>query len=265
MTRYLGPHPADLIAQVRSRAPGRFALAEDVAQFCGELLERIEPNTDDGQQVLSAVLFARTLTTFEAVLLVVERGMHTEGMVLRRAMLEALFVLGAIWQQPLLVSTYVQNDQHRRRDVYVNLRKTSSDYRKTAGAWISDEELDRNIRELAQATKGIRYLSVEQFSQAAKLHDLYLTDYSLLSEAAHHVARDLERHVVVGVDDKIQSFIWGPGAESPFKLLFPATDQMLMAAHVVARIFQLDIEQHFSAFSAESRRLSSDEESHDYP
>lgn len=179
MSRYLGPDPAGMIARVRFRTPGWFGLAEEVAQFCGDLLPRIKANTSDGQQVLSAVLFRRTLSTFEAVVLTAERGMHTEGMVLRRSMLEGLFVLGAIWQQPDLVRTYVQNDQHRRRDIYTNLRKTSPESRRNVSAWITDEELDKQIAELTQATKGVRYLSVEQFSQCAKLHDLYLTDYIL--------------------------------------------------------------------------------------
>lgn len=104
--------------------------------------------------------------------------MHTEGLILRRAMLEALFVLGAIWQQPELVRTYVQNDQHRRRDIYKNLKKTSPDSRRGVSAWITDEELDKTIAELSQATKGLTYLSVEQFAQAAKLHDVFLTDYA---------------------------------------------------------------------------------------
>ena len=186
--------------------------------------------------------------------------MHTEGLVLRRAMLEALFVLGAIWQQPNLVRTYVQNDQHRRRDIYKNLRKTSPESRRQASAWITDEELDKTIGDLTQATKGLNYLSVEQFAQAAKLHDIYLTDYCLLSEAAHHVARDLERQVTVGQNDEIESIIWGPERETPFKLIFPAIDKILMATHVISQIFGLDVKEKFEFFSRRSRQQSEEDE-----
>lgn len=117
MSRYLGRDPVSMIASIRSRAPDWFALAESVAKFCGELLPQVSANTGDGLQILSAVLFRRALSMFEAVVLAAERGMYTEGLVLRRSMLEGLFVLGAIWQQPELVRTYVQNDQHRRRNM----------------------------------------------------------------------------------------------------------------------------------------------------
>lgn len=140
MNRYLGPDPARMIQQIRERAPEWFTLADDVASFCSDLLPDIEAGVNDGQQVLSAVLFRRGLSAFEAVLLLAERGMHTEGLVRRRSMLEALFVLGAIWRQPDLVRTYVQNDQHRRRDIYKNLRKSSPDSRRGLTAWITDEE-----------------------------------------------------------------------------------------------------------------------------
>ena len=256
MNRYLGPNPGLMIRQIRERAPGWFALADDVATFCSNLVPRIVSDVNDGQHVLSAVLYRRVLSAFEGVLLLAERGMHTEGLVLRRAMLEALFVLGAIWQQPNLVRTYVQNDQHRRRDIYKNLRKTSPESRQRVSAWITDEELDKTIGELTQSTKGLTYLSVEQFAQAAKLHDIYLTDYCLLSEAAHHVARDLERQVTVDQNDEIESIIWGPEREPPFKLLFPATDNMLMTTHVISQIFGLDVKERFEFFSRRSRELS---------
>lgn len=260
INRYLGPDPQRMMQQIRGRAPGWFLLADDVATFCSDLVPRIQPNINDGQQVLSTVLYRRVLSSFEGVLLLAERGMHTEGLNLRRGMLEALFVLGAIWQQPDLVRTYVQNDQHRRRDIYKNLRQTSPESRKRVSAWIADEELDRAIGELIQVTKGVTYLSVAQFAQAAKLYDVYLTDYCLLSEAAHHVARDLERQVTVDRNDEIESIIGGPEREPPFKLLFPATDQMLMAAHVISKIFGLDVKEKFEVFSSRSRELSEQDE-----
>jgi hypothetical protein len=74
------------------------------------------------------------------------------------------------------------------------------------------------------------------------------------------VARDLERQVTVGRDEEIESIIWGPELEPPFKLLFPATDQMLMAAHVIGKIYGLDVKEKFEFFSGRSRELSEQDE-----
>ncbi|MGQ0657000.1 MAG: hypothetical protein ACT4NU_02725 [Chromatiales bacterium] len=43
-------------------------------------------------------------------------------------------------------------------------------------------------------------------------------------------------------------------------LLFPAIDQMLMAAHVICKIFGLDVKDKFEIFSHRSRELSEDDE-----
>lgn len=251
------------ITAIRARALGWFALADLVALFSDQLIDRIQPKRDDGQQVLCALLFRRLLSAYQAVIILAERGMHTEGLIQRRGMLEALFALGAMWQQPTTVQDYVRNDLHRRRDIYKNLLKVSAEMRKTVSASISETELHRRAEELTKETKGVTYLSVEVFSQRAKLHDLYLTDYCILSEASHHVARDLERHVIVDAENDIEELIWGFDTEPPFKLLFPATDQMLMGIHVVDKLFALGIANNIKLFSDESQRLSGTDETGD--
>jgi hypothetical protein len=254
MSRFLGPDPQRTIVEVRNADAGWFALSDDVAAFCSDLLIKIRPGTNNGQEVLAAILYRRVLSSFEAVLLLAERGMHTEGLVVRRTMLEALFVLGAIWQQPNLVQTYIENDKHRRRNIYMNLRKSSKSMRAIVPE-VTDAELDRQIDELQVLTKHVTYIGVAQFAQAACLHDQYLTDYSILSEAAHHAARDLERQIDVNDDDEIAAIVWGPEQERPFKLLFPAVDNMLMATHVVAELFKLDIKVQFGTLSSRSEEL----------
>ena len=52
-----------------------------------------------------------------------QRGMHTPGIALRRAMLEALFILGAILQRPVLADRFLAADNYR---VLQSIR-TSSD------------------------------------------------------------------------------------------------------------------------------------------
>ena len=251
------------IAAIRGRAREWFALADSVALFSDLLIDRIQPKRDDGQQVLCTLLFRRLLSAYQAVIILAERGMHTEGLIQRRGMLEALFALGAMWQQPTTVQDYIRNDLHRRRDIYKNLLKTSAEMRKTISPLMSETELHRRAEELTKQTKGVTYLSVEEFSQRAKLHDLYLTDYCILSEASHHGPRDIERHIIVGADDDIEELIWGFEPEPPFKLLFLATDQMLKGVSVVDRLFALGMASNITQFSVESQRLPVTDETGD--
>ena len=100
-------------------------LAEDVAAYVGSLIESLQIPPGNDTLLLAAVLLRRIAGAFEAVIVLAERGMHTEGLSTRRAMLEALFVLGAIHNQPALVETYLKNDDHRRRDIFKRIKKLS--------------------------------------------------------------------------------------------------------------------------------------------
>lgn len=256
MSGFLGKQAHNWISEVRARDPQWFTLAEAVNDFSHKLLLKLEPRKDDGREIISTMLYKRVLSAFQAVVLLGERGMHTEALIQRRGMLEALFVLGAMWRQPAIVNDYIKNDDHRRRDLYKNIKKTSKGAREHLFSWISDAELDEQIRKLEAATKGIRYLSVEAFAQAAQLHGLYLTDYSILSEAAHHVSKDLERQLHLDKNDEIESLIWGPEPEEPFRLMFPTVDNMLLAIHAVAQIFSMDVDDRLKTFSRQLQMLT---------
>ncbi len=175
--------------------------------------------------------------------------MLTEALTQRRGMLEALFVLGALWQKPEIVEDYINNDILRRRDIYLNIQKSSKKSREAVSNFISEDELNEIIKDLQEKSKNIKYLSVKKYSCEAKLYDLFLTDYSILSEAAHHVTKDLERHIEIDDKDEIKSLIWGPENCKPVEILFPSVDHMLKAIHIVGNIFNLDTEGELSSFS----------------
>lgn len=240
MNRYLGVDSLRTIAQVRAREPEWFALADDVGAYAGDLMHDLHVPRGDKRLLLAALLYRRVTGAFEALMVLAERGMYTEGLATRRAMLQALFVLGAICNQPTLVEDYIKNDEHRRRDIFKNIKKLNPKLRAALAPELTPEVVDQSVAELECSTKCVTHLGPGRYAQAAKLNDLYLTDYAFLSEAAHHVAKDLERNIALDADGDVDGFYWGPEPDRPSTLLFPATDHMLMAAHTVATMFNLD-------------------------
>jgi Family of unknown function (DUF5677) len=239
MHRYLGPSPAEAIAAIRQQGAEWFALAEDVAAYVGSMIERLQVPPGNDRLLLAAVLLRRIAAAFEAVIVLAERGMHTEGLAMRRALLEALFVLGAIHNQPALVETYMKNDEHRRRDIFKKIKKLSPKIRAALPPELTPDLVDTKIAELESSAKGTAYLGPEQYAQAAKLYDQYLTDYSFLSEATHHAAKDLERNVSLGPDGLVNGVYWGPEPDAPAALLSPATEHTLVATSAALAMFAL--------------------------
>jgi hypothetical protein len=241
MQGFLGDPGARCIPQIRRRAPDWFELAEQVNVYSHELLLKCPPNKESAQQVLASLLFNRVLRGFQAVVLLTERGMFTEARVQRRSVLEALFVLGAIWKQPELVQIYIENDQHRRRDLYQAMQKIGKNARKEFPQLPSEEKIAETLAALSAATKGKRYLGVETLAQAAQLHDTYLIEYTVLSGAAHHTAKDLETGIDSDADGEIRSLSWGPATGSPIALLLPAIDHILKAVFAMGSIFDVAV------------------------
>lgn len=245
---FLGDPGMRCIPQIRDRAPDWFELAEAVNVYCHELMLKCLPKKDSGQQLLASLLFNRVLSGFQAVFLLTERGMFTEACVQRRSVLEALFVLGAIWQQPDLVPIYVKNNQHRRRDLYLHMQKISKAARKDFPQLPSGEEIAKTLAELIAATKGERYLGVEALAQAALLHDTYLIEYTVLSGAAHHTVKDLEAGIDIDEHGDIRSLKWGPATGSPIGLLLPAIDHMLKAVYAMGSVFGVAVKEDQTRF-----------------
>lgn len=171
MSEFLGEDAKKWTRSVRSRDPGWFDLAESVNDFCHDLLLSLSPYKTDARQVISSILFKRALSAFQAIVSLGERGMHTEVLIQRRGMLESLFTLVAMWHQPRIITNYLQNDEHRRRDIYKNLKKSSKKSRLRLTKWLSEVELDSLIQQLEASTKGIPYTTVKTITQAAKLYD----------------------------------------------------------------------------------------------
>jgi hypothetical protein len=252
MHRYLGTDPEGEIQRIRLREADWFALAEEVAFFSGGLIEKLAVPRGDTRLFLGALLFRRIAGSFEAVLVLAERGMHTEGLALRRALLEALFILGAIRNQAGLVNTYLEMDIHRRRDIFKNIKKLNPKISQALAPEITSEMVDSTIAELEAKAKGTTYLGPMQFAQAAKLYDIYLTDYSFLSEAAHHAGKDLERNIALDGNQEVDGLFWGPERNMPSELLFPAVEQMLIAAFISMKLFKINVS---TAFKQLQRRM----------
>ena len=217
-------------------------IAEQVVDFGKSTIQNLNIAGDNGQQVLSAILYRRIVYGLEAIRLLAENELFTEARIQRRGILEALFALGALWQQPDTVVDFVNNDVHRRIKLYTNLKKTSAKFRSHHFKNISTNKIDRIINDLRKQKSG-SYLSLESLSQKAGLHDLYLSDYCVLSSTAHHLAKDLERHIAVDENNNILEFVIEDDATSEADILYPSVDQCLMASYAINEIFNLSLNE----------------------
>ena len=255
MERYLGSDPAEVIAHFRRREPQWFEHAEAVANYAARVVHRLEVHRGDVRELLASVLFQRVAAGFEAMLLLAERGMHTQGLVQRRSILEALFVLAAIWRKTELVEEFLRADDVRVFHIYKKIKRLPLEVKAALAPVITAESVDAKLAELKPKVSGRNTLSVADYAEAADLLVWYLTDYSFSSEAAHHVAKDLERHVFVDAQGEVDGMGWGPEANLASELLSNGIDYVLMACSAAEGIFAIGPSDELKQMQERTNRL----------
>ena len=255
MERYLGSDPAAVVIHFRSRDAKWFVHADAVAAYASSVLHRLEVHRGNVRELLASLLFQRVAAGFEAVLLLAERGMHTQGLVQRRSMLEALFVLGAIWQKPQLAEQYLASDDERVLQIYKKIKRLPAELRVALEPEITPSSLEAKIAELKGKTNGRKPPTVAEYAEAADLLTYYLTDYAFSSEAAHHVAKDLERHIHVDEDGDVNGMGWGPEDVAASELLLNAVEYILMACVATEKLFNLGPSTEFEQLREQTNAL----------
>ena len=166
---------------------------------CVKAQHAIEVNSLDPRQMLAAVLFARTLASTQAGVLLLEHGLVPQARTMLRAAIETLFQLGAIYRDPPSTSKIIASHDADRRTVADRmLRWKSESLRNAIRSGISEDEL------LALKASKAPKLNVYELACKADMEDWYLSLYSLLSFPAHGALSDLASHVVENEDGNVQ-------------------------------------------------------------
>lgn len=255
MDRYLGQDPASVIAHLRGRAPDWFGHAEAIAGYASSLLQRLKVHRGNVRELLASLLFQRIAAGFEAVLVLAERGMHTQGLVQRRSMLEALFVLGAIFQKPDFVDRFLAADNARVLGVYKHISRLPPEIQAALEPEITLPLIEAKITEFRGRAGASKGPSAAEYAKAADLETYYLTDYSFSSEAAHSVAKDLERHIHVDEEGDVIGMRWGPEDIPASELLMLAMDYALMACFAVEQLFGIGPAAELERLRSRSNQL----------
>ena len=203
----------------------------------------IEIHLDSIVEKYASALFARTLTTTQASIRLLELGLVPQANALLRSAMETHFALAAIAEEPDIVDKLL--------DGYVAEQKRVATYIKL---WQSPEliqfagEAFAPVRLQPITTNTANALSTFDLAKKAGLEDWYRTVYMVFSWSAHGATVDLDRHVVVGEDGDVAEFRNEPEIEGQEQTWLCAIEILLKATTALAAIFsnvdQSPLEQH---------------------
>jgi hypothetical protein len=148
-------------------------------------------NPSEPTHLYATALYARTLSSIQAAIVVLERGMEPQARALLRMALETFFALAAIAKQPSIVQRLQQaHAAEQRRAAKYMAQWQAAELQKVAHQHFSTGTLDQFLR-----TKG-KDVDVLELAKIGGYEDFYRTVYMVFSWSVHGATIDLERHLV---------------------------------------------------------------------
>ncbi|MGE8704014.1 MAG: DUF5677 domain-containing protein [Achromobacter sp.] len=237
--------------QTRQSAHAWFSLVEDLNRSAIAILPKLNPQTSSDREIGAAAMFGRALQSFEAVILLTERGMLADaGSIARNIVESAIYLGGLSMLDDFPRRMAASNNRH-----YFTMAESLAHQIETKGC--DGETQDAiELRQLLEDVKtqghmrksiNLRDLAIE-----TEMDGLYDVVYRQLSgDAAHVSLASVERHVARGASGRIERLIFGPQRDGLESILSAATSALLGAMEVLHDVFPIhDIRQAIDEHNA---------------
>ncbi len=233
---FLSPELQRHLDECRRRYAAWFELIKRSNRFGQALLKEVRIDPTNLQQSIASVFYVRLLGHAQGAVLLIERCMPTQGEVLCRASLEALFGLLAVVERADTAQLLVRGDRHHQlRLLKATLRRSESlgpEAQQKAALVLQDVKNDLERDPGPEMT-------THCLAERGGLVALYDSAYKILSLSVHSNLRDLERQLGLNQDGSPSAVGWGPNLEGLDESLMLLTDTLIRATTAMCGLFNL--------------------------
>lgn len=234
---FLTPRSSQLEEEIEAAHHHLFARARLINHDCHDLLFSADIRNRDIRAIIVSTLFMRLLEQYQAVFVLLNRGVIAAARAALRALVETTFKMRAVATDGTALQAFIAEDLVARRKLINKARKNDYPNLEETRKAISDE-LVRELEQEILAT-GAKALTTEDWSRRAGMHDWYITNYALLSKAVHTQVRDLEAYLRIGESGEIEEFHYAPGMDDIPLLILTAAHCLLIGASAFDGTFEL--------------------------
>jgi hypothetical protein len=241
---YLSVEIDEWIEKHRKKALLWFELCESINKFSHSIMLSIEVHSKYLPELIPASLYVRSMSSFQGVIIMAERGMINEAKSLLRCLLECMFTIVAIHKDKNIAKKLVLGDLLQRKN-YLKAYKRTKEGQITHESNPSLEDikrLEQDIENSIQKEKAIK-LTVRDLAEKAGLATMYDTAYKLLSSTIHVDVRDLEQYLDLNKSNEIKNILWEPDIREIDFVLYAAAESMLYVLESISRIFTLQFDE----------------------
>lgn len=234
-----------------------FTLARDINRLMLSLLQRLNLGSRVDADFVAGTLLVRITEGFQAVQILLERGIMPAAKVVTRTVLESYFVLAALLKRPELIERFF--DQHE--DSRFKALRSALQFK---GEGLKQDTKKHNVERMyiekkrAREVKMPNVLTPKEWAEAGDMHDFYNLYYVTYSSAIHSNFSALNDHWDGGDDDLNLSL--GPSNKGLVDCLHCCAIVALNASQLVAEKNDvgiaaelLDLKQQVAVVHAKAR------------
>ena len=227
---------------------------KDLFDYCYELNDfayKINSHTkihkDNGLEVIGSSLHIKILNGFQATVILSKRGLDVEAKIITRTILEALFVLKSITENPEEVITLVNTDKKNRENLLkLIFEKDSKNIYGDIKARLDTDMLEELKRE--NKDEGVDEVKIYQWAQKADLEVYHKYAYTHLNSYVHTDIRNLERYLQLDENRNIIGIDCIPSSKDIKVTLFTASNVLLFSLNCMCKIFSFDYGLELKAY-----------------
>src|SRR2546428_7440536 len=223
-----------------------FNRCEELNRDAYALLGRLDVHTQDIRDITVSCLFARSLEIYQALILIVSRGMLAPAQLLQRALLEAMFTIVAVAKDDVTLQRYIDDDKWHQLNLARAVRKTTSPDLERLRAQVTDEMVASF--EAAAKAADVKPLKTDELASLAGFHDWYVVIYKPLTGPVHSKVRDLQRYAVVDEKGELQSLQLLPSDRDTRPILATAGRVLLNVLAAIDARFKISLGQRQAAY-----------------
>lgn len=221
--------------------------------FCQKTLFEIKVDSSKLHHWCLAVLFLRALSTFQAVFLLVIRGLTAEAKILLRTSMEIQYITIAIEKNNLIARDYLGQEAVEMQKIL----KKAKEYPHAIEGIFNINEVEEKIKfyEDEKSKYRIKPKSIKQFAESAGLIESYDTYYKFLCLTSHTNMADAREHLVFNEKGEATTFNWGPQKNQMIEVLLASIETILKTTESLSKSFCLHKENEYELLNNEFKEV----------
>lgn len=236
-----------------------FNLCKEINRFSHTTMFKIKAHNNCKLELMVALLYIRSMSNFQGVIIMAERGMVNEAKTLLRCLMECEFAVVAIDKDRIIVDRLIFDDQIQQLKKLKSVKRNIENGVPVPKDTLSIDEIKTLIRDVESEIKksNIKKLTTRDLAEIAGLIKTYDSAYKVLSSTIHVNVCDLEQYLKLNEKGEIKQLLSRPDVKEIGMILLTASEIILTILQLISNIFSLSYDKAWDIILEEFNKLSS--------